>query len=218
MQETQSTQPVSDEPFQENDSASQRSSIMEVAGRMFASVGYSRVSMSEIAQELHLSKKTLYREFEDKEDLLRAVLLPKLRASASQTEAVLSDPSIPYLEKLSRLLEIITERTSKASSVLVRDVYAHAPQVWEEITQFRKTRFECFERLISEGMEAGLLRTTVPAELVTRMYSAAMDALVNPMVLAELPYTAKQVSHAIVTMIFAGIMTDATRHEFQELC
>lgn len=217
MKETQGTHSVSKEPFLQNDSVTQRSSIMEVAGRMFFSVGYSRVSMSEIAQELHLSKKTLYREFEDKEDLLRAVVIPKMKASAAETEAVLEDPDIPYLQKLTKLIDIITERTAKASSVLVRDVYAHAPKVYEEIIQFRRERFKCFERLIAQGIATGLLRSDVPAELATRLYTAAMEALVNPAVLAELPYTAKQVSHAIVTMIFAGIMTDATRQEFQQL-
>src|SRR5882724_8537133 len=103
--ETQGTNSVSQEPSENEEliTPDLRCRILDVASEMFAAQGYSKVAMSEIAQELHISKKTLYREFEDKEDLLRAVLFPKMKRSAEQTDALIADESIPYMQKLERL-------------------------------------------------------------------------------------------------------------------
>jgi AcrR family transcriptional regulator len=48
--------------------------IVEVAGRLFFAPGFARVSMDDLARELGMSKKTIYRHFPGKRSLLAAVL------------------------------------------------------------------------------------------------------------------------------------------------
>lgn len=48
--------------------------IVEAAGRLFFAPGFARVSMDDLARELGMSKKTIYRHFPDKRSLLAAVL------------------------------------------------------------------------------------------------------------------------------------------------
>lgn len=44
--------------------------IVEAAGRLFFAPGFAPVSMDELARELGMSKKTIYRHFPDKRSLL----------------------------------------------------------------------------------------------------------------------------------------------------
>ncbi len=48
--------------------------IVEAAGRLFFARGFARVSMDDLARELGMSKKTIYRHFPDKHSLMTAVL------------------------------------------------------------------------------------------------------------------------------------------------
>ncbi|MGH3547016.1 MAG: TetR/AcrR family transcriptional regulator [Pseudonocardiaceae bacterium] len=48
--------------------------IVEAAGRLFFAPGVARVSMDDLARKLGMSKKTIYRHFQDKRSLLAAVL------------------------------------------------------------------------------------------------------------------------------------------------
>ncbi|MFE2689808.1 TetR/AcrR family transcriptional regulator, partial [Streptomyces mirabilis] len=48
--------------------------IVEAAGPLFLAPGSARVSMDDLARELGMSKKTIYRHFPDKRSLLAAVL------------------------------------------------------------------------------------------------------------------------------------------------
>ena len=52
--------------------------ILEVARNQFFSLGFAKVTMDEIAEELGMSKRTLYQHFPGKKALLRKVLLGKV--------------------------------------------------------------------------------------------------------------------------------------------
>ena len=104
--ETQDTKLVSEivsEEIVEN-AADLRCRIIEVARGKFSALGYSRVAMSEIAQELRISKKTLYREFEAKEDLLRSIIFPPMYKAAEVSDAFMHDPSKSFHERLAYLM------------------------------------------------------------------------------------------------------------------
>lgn len=51
--------------------------ILEVARNQFFSLGFAKVTMDEIAEELGMSKRTLYQHFPGKKALLRKALLGK---------------------------------------------------------------------------------------------------------------------------------------------
>ncbi|MEO6938553.1 MAG: TetR/AcrR family transcriptional regulator [Candidatus Kapaibacterium sp.] len=215
--ETQDTQTVSEE-FSDDDEAISPdlpARIIEVAQGKFFALGYARVSMNEIAQELHISKKTLYREFRTKEDLLRAIVLPMIHIGAAKNDAVLQDQSLPYHERLSFLMESMGKVGSKFSGVLMEDVYTQAPEVWQDIERFRKKRALKLQGLIQEGIDKKYLRADIPAELAARFYGSAVEALITPAVLAEMPFTTKEAYVGLISILFEGLANEETRKELQ---
>ena len=50
-----------------------RSKILEHSRKKFHAEGFYKTSMDEIAKDLHISKKTIYKHFPSKEELLRAI-------------------------------------------------------------------------------------------------------------------------------------------------
>jgi AcrR family transcriptional regulator len=190
-----------------------RTRIVDAARELFHEHGYSKVSASEIAQALGISKKTLYKEFETKEDILRAVILPKLKESTKKIDSILADRAMPFLDKLKEVMSMIGFQHQRVSPVLSRDVFIHAPEVWREIHEVKQARFRKFGTLIEEGIKRGVFRSDVPAEVILRSYTAAVENLMVPQTLGELPCTAQVAFQSLITILFEGILeTDARKH------
>ena len=71
--------------------------IIEEARKQFQTLGIKRVTMSDIAKQLGVSKKTLYNAFKDKEELIDSTLEHHINEDITQVESgdvVMSDMAI----------------------------------------------------------------------------------------------------------------------------
>lgn len=59
----------------EREKEQRRNNILNAAERLFFSKGYEKVSLNEVAKEVHLGRSTIYLYFENKEELFFAVVL-----------------------------------------------------------------------------------------------------------------------------------------------
>jgi AcrR family transcriptional regulator len=192
-----------------------RSRIVEQARLLFQEHGYSKVSTTEIAQALGISKKTLYKEFETKEDILKAVILPKLAAGAKELDDILTNESLSYIERLRAVMTLIGMQYQRVSHVLIRDMYLHAPEVWQLITEYREKRIEKFAELLKQGVREGVFRAEIDPHVVMALYQAAVDGLMNPQTLIELPCTPRDTFKMILTIMLEGILREELREEFK---
>jgi AcrR family transcriptional regulator len=183
-----------------------RGRIVEQARELFLDHGYSKVSASEIAEALGISKKTLYKEFESKQEILRAVILPKLKDATRRLDEAINDRTLPFPEKLKAVLAVIGAQQQRVSPVLIRDVCVHAPEVWREIQEHKQARLKKFEKLLVEGVKQGYFRADIPQEIIIRMHTAAVESLMTPQALGELPCTSQEVYQGIITILFEGIL------------
>lgn len=70
-----------------------RNAIIEAAGKVFLDSGYAESSMNRIADEAGVSIKTVYRHFENKDDLFVAVIKNACIAFSEEDEDVNVEPS-----------------------------------------------------------------------------------------------------------------------------
>ena len=191
-----------------------RSRIVDAARALFLERGYSTVSTSEIAEAIGISKKTLYKEFETKEEILRAVVIPKLKESSKRIDALVADETMAFPEKVKAVLDILGAQHQRASPVLTRDVTVHAPEVYKEIVEHKRARLKKFDAVLKQGIDLGYFRSDIPHEIVVRMHTASIEALMTPQALGELPCTAHEIFQNIVRVLFEGILCEGKRKSF----
>jgi AcrR family transcriptional regulator len=194
-----------------------RNRIVDAARELFLEHGYSKVSTHEIAAALGISKKTLYREFETKEDILRSVIITKLKESAKHVDSILAKRSLEFPDKLRAILDIIGDQQRRVSPVLMRDVSASAPDVWKEIVEHKRGRLKKFEALLEEGVRLGYFRSDIPKEIIVRMHSASIEALTTPQALGELPCTSEEVFQNVIRVLFEGILLEPKRKTLSKI-
>ena len=194
-----------------------RERIIANAEALFFARGFSGVTMDRMAAELGISKKTLYQHFASKHQLLYAVVSRMMAESEGIIKALAEDPKLDYFQRMALLVEHISRRTSKISRDFMQDLQKSAPDMWEEINEFRRRKiYHNFGLLVRKGIRAGLIRPEVNPDLVTQMYAALVQQMINPQALMHSAYSPGQLMKAIVELVFAGAMTEKGRIKFKK--
>ncbi|TFV94323.1 TetR/AcrR family transcriptional regulator [Algoriphagus kandeliae] len=204
--------------------SNQEAKIIDAAYELFLEKGYRHTTVDDIAQALGMSKKTLYKFFPSKSELLSAAFEKlKLRMTA-KVEAILDNRYIPFHLKLKSSLSVVANYLAPINPELFEDLREHAPEVWEDLMEYiNESAFMRFQRLIQEGRDQGLVKSNLNVGLVVMMYASAVRSLLDPEFRAGFPESiqkdmripAADIFDQAITIIYNGIMTDEARAEFE---
>ncbi len=187
--------------------------ILETARERFFRLGFSKVTTDELSAELGVSKKTLYKYFPAKKDLLQEVVDSVLYEIRSGLEQILRDRSLEFHQKMEVIVAYVGEKVARYfNKSFLQDIKKHHPEIWQRVDEFRRAQiYSKFSNLIKEGMRKGVFRKDVDQQVVVLVYLHAVQNIINPETLAQLPHTASEVFDAVVQIIFRGILTDEAR-------
>ncbi len=193
--------------------------IIAVSREQFFRYGYSKIRMDEIASELRISKKTLYNHFSGKEELLRAVL--KAFADDIDRAHQFVDVSTceAFISSIRSFVMYLAKMLGEITPQFVRDLLRSSPELWEELYKWRSDRVDnSFTVLLEHGQRIGAIRLDFTAVELSQTYRVAVDASLNPEVLAMSGYTAIELYKAVVNAMFIGVLRDEARTEFHDRC
>jgi AcrR family transcriptional regulator len=186
--------------------------IVAGARRNFLHLGFRGVTMDDLAQELGMSKKTLYAHFPSKLALVKAVILDKFHDIQHDLERITSQWSSDVLGGAREILACMQHHIEEINPAFLRDIRRGSPQLLELVMRRRQEMIHHYiGRLLRKGRDAGLIRGDIPVELVIEMLIGAREVIMNPEKLTELGLTPKTCFSAIVTIILEGVVTDAGR-------
>ncbi|MDD5305653.1 MAG: TetR/AcrR family transcriptional regulator [Elusimicrobia bacterium] len=202
-------------PTDESTSETRRR-IVEAAHERFRAAGYSPVTMDDIAHDLGMSKKTLYEFFPAKLELLRATR--KMRSAACQREMeAIAAEKLDFFARARKTFGYISQIYSSLTPAYMTDIRRSAPEVWNEIQEFKRTtvRRNMLE-LIDHGIAHGFLRKDLDRETLVQLYLTMTTALLNP----ELSgwSSGEPIAAAFdvfVRIYFEGLITDSGRRRLK---
>lgn len=191
-----------------------RHRIISFAQERFLNPGFSKVTLDEIASELGMSKKTLYKYFENKEDILRYGMQETMRAIAKEIDRIVVSDR-PFAEKLAGTMMIIGKQVSKISRSAQSDMKKFAPELWKEIEVFRREQiFTKIAKMISQARDKNIFRPDVNEQVLVLMILNCVQGILNPEVLSQNSFSAEQAFRIIFKTIFEGALTDGARKDF----
>src|SRR6059058_2762005 len=114
-----------------------RQRIVDAARTHFFSHGFRSVTMDDLAEELGISKKTLYAHFPGKVDLLEAVLADKFAGVEAALKGVTSACPHDFPATLQELLTGTQRELDEIKPPFVRDMRQKAPEVFKVVERRR---------------------------------------------------------------------------------
>jgi len=198
--------------LQNRKSESNRQRIVDAARAHFFSHGFRSVTMDDLADELGVSKKTLYAHFPGKFDLLEAVLADKFASVEAKLKNVTRAHPHDFPATLHDLLAGTQHELDEIKPPFVRDMRQKAPQVFRVIEHRRAALIQrYFGKLFVEGQRAGMVRKDVPAKLMIEILLAMVQSIMNPSKMGELGMMPKEGFAGILKVVLEGALTSKGR-------
>lgn len=189
-----------------------RQRILEVARSRFVPLGFSKVTMDEIASDLGMSKRTIYQHFGSKQTLLREAMLDKAARIGAGLQEIVNRVGPSPAEKLAEVVMFLAKGLPRFSRMFLEDMHRNAPDLWAELDGRRnRVMKESFRKLIVEGQQKGDFRRDLNLDLLLQILEVLLQRIVSPEALSQIPRTAAQVVVEIIEILSIGIMTDNGR-------
>lgn len=191
--------------------------ILEHARTRFFDEGIARVSVDEITSELGMSKKTFYKYFDRKEELVQEIVSRMLGETGLKVDGIVA-MQVPFPAKLEALLGIAGRVFKTINKKMLRDLQIFAPEAWVQIQTFRRERiFTTWAALIQEGKSTGYIRSEINPRVFLLALYAAVENVVNPAVLSNESFSCDEALESIIAIFLNGILTDQAAESFHRL-
>ncbi len=192
-----------------------RSRIIAAARDLFITRGFSKVTMDNLAGRLGISKKTLYRHFATKNDLVDAAFEWQMLHIRQNLTEIFSRPG-DFLDRLYAFCAFITGALARVNRAFLEDLRRFRPDLWKKIEEFRRARIEGeFAKVIADGRRIGVVRADVNVELFIMIFLAAVQGVVNPETLSRHSFSAEEAYRGVVGVMFEGILADNAKPLFR---
>jgi AcrR family transcriptional regulator len=189
--------------------------ILSAAAREFFQHGFSRVTMDELSSKIGISKKTLYQYFPGKDQLVRSVIMRHMESARTGVAAILHNEDEDFILRLKNMMKIIGTHISAIGRSFIEDLKKNAPHIWEEIDEMRQELIkEYFARMFKEGVESKVFRSDINPELFMVIYANTIRSVMNPEIIAQVPFMVTELFESIIDILFNGIITDQARSKY----
>ena len=185
-----------------------RERIIEKASALFFQRGVKSMTMSDIANELGISKRTLYEVFHDKEDLLENCITMHLER-ADKTAQKLAEDSDDVIEAMMRIYARSLDEVRMINSSVMYDLKKYHSRLYKKVEQNQRESASVFLPLLDKGVEQGLIRSDVNLEIILWLVKSQFKALMNDDYFPKDKYSMNDFVRAIILNFMRGIATPA---------
>lgn len=166
--------------------------IINKTTELFLTLGFKSVTMDDIANELGISKKTIYVHFENKTKLIEAVTFSVFENICHGIDGICEQSTNP-IELLYEIKKYAMQFLKYEKTSPQYQLKKYYPQIYQRLQkkQFEKMQVSVKESL-KMGIKTGLFRPNIDIEFISRMYfngmSGIKDEIIFPKGLFEMEY------------------------------
>ena len=196
--------------------------ILGKASEMFGKYGFSNVKTEELASEIGISKRTLYEQYPSKkallDDIVDSILCDANDRVYQVIKNITEDENSNFLEELKKLWNLNTESYMIFRKAFLDDIKKSSPQTWSKIKEFREYQIkQNFEKISSIGVKRGLSKPHINDDILFLLYINAINNILNPDILSELPHNSKDVVNQIFEILLTGSLTEEGRKLYEDM-
>ncbi|MFP4564459.1 MAG: TetR/AcrR family transcriptional regulator [Spirochaetia bacterium] len=183
--------------------------IIEGAGTLFFRQGFSKVTVEEIAEQIGITKKTIYNHFPNKTALLEEVIRSSVGTIISTIESIARDPELEFTEKVKRIVSYAFLELSGDKKNLLEDFVRYAPEMrTRDIPDFREILVDIIRHLFDEGYAKGFVKKGISREILPYMCLSIIEGMIVLYRREETDINPGRLLYYSIEISFRGILTD----------
>jgi AcrR family transcriptional regulator len=186
-----------------------RQKIMQVFRESAEEKGLRETLMLDVANKLKISKKTIYKFFASKDEMIWELvrgITTDIGSLIRQTRHKGETPLEKPLENLIGIHARVSRYILNISPQLLLDIQTDYPELWGEIEKCRERNSEIFREIIESGIGSGVFKP-VNVTVAVRIIAASISGVVNPQFLNEHQISFEESLNSLQTLVIEGLKT-----------
>ena len=165
-----------------------------------------KFTMDDVSKELHISKKTIYKEFNDKDELFFATVDYGFANIKQKEKEIINDPDLDVLEKLSKVIVCLPDNYKNIDFRMVYQLKDKYPNVYNRVAKRVETDWEETEKLFQQAVREGYVKD-VPVPVIKLMIEGAIEKFLSTEELSKTEYSYDEALNSMIDIIINGIRT-----------
>lgn len=191
----------------------EKDKILYFTHAKFITEGFYKTTMDEIARDLQISKKTIYKHFPSKEDLLQAVCDMRLDTMNEKIDEIVESPD-DSITKFLKMISLNKSMMMNCSPMWFRDLQIHAPHCLHKFNEVKEKKLmNVLARLFDQGKKEKLVQN-VPSQILIAAMIGAIDSVTNGEFILNTKYSFHDAVRITAEIFFNGILTETGKDKY----
>lgn len=181
--------------------------ILAGTHELFMKYGIRSVSMDDISKHLSISKKTIYQEFKDKDELVHDLMKTKLQEDKREFHS-LGKESANAIDEVFNIMKHMGKVIGQVNPTVFYDLQKFHPESWKLFKTFKEEFIlSIVESTLERGIREGLMRPEISIKILSRMRMEQIEMGFNPAVFPPDKFKILDVQLAMIDHFLYGICT-----------
>ena len=185
--------------------------ILAFASELFLKYGVRSVTMDDLAQQMAISKKTIYLSFRNKKELVKAVADQYFKKEMDISEDIIKQSS----DAIDELVRIVTWSVNVIQTLapnLLFEIKKYYPESWEVFNQFQQGYiFEKVRNNLMRGIQEGLYREQLRIDIITGLRLLQIEGTLLQQHFPRNQFDPIEVQLVVFEHYMLGLVTDKGR-------
>jgi AcrR family transcriptional regulator len=191
----------------------EKEKILYFTHAKFITEGFYKTTMDEIARDLQISKKTIYKHFDSKETLLEEVCDMRIAFMTEKIDNIV-DSSDDSVTKFLKIINLHKSMMMNCSNMWFKDLQVHAPHCLTRFNEVREKKLmSVLSRLVEQGKKEKTV-TNVPTQILITAMLGAVDSVTRSEFILNAKYSFHDAIRITAEIFFNGILTDTGKVKY----
>jgi AcrR family transcriptional regulator len=191
--------------------------ILIESGLLFGKYGIRSMTMDSLAEEMGISKRTIYEQFKDKDTLLKEVILYYKNQTNAEAHKLI-EQSDNAIEALFRIMKMTVGQVTRMNPAFFHDMKKYHAKVFKDLADPGEIRdFSITRKLLETGIEQEVFRNDINIEIVNQTIHTLFELFGPDNKMAEAGFDHRALFDHMIIPFYRGISTKKGR-KFLEDC
>lgn len=190
--------------------------ILEQVRRLYYRYGIKSVTMDDVAKHLCISKKTLYKYFNDKEELVRNIVLLDYN-NRNKFFREIKNRELNAIEELFEVYRMINTMLRDYNASMEYDIHKYYPELYSKVKEIRRKKiYDTMYNNMNKGKKEGLYRKELNSKIIARLLVFKVENMYDNNIFTMEELVSVKVFNEVFVYHLQGILNTKGRTFFEK--
>lgn len=183
-----------------------KENILDTAAQKIQLYGLKKFTIDEIAEELKISKKTIYKYFSSKDEIISEYFNTIIENDKNSVTLAMEQDN-NFFDKLH--LIIYSYHKFRLPMNVVEEARKFYPTEWEKIQELKQFKLNSMSIILKQGVENGVIKDNANFKIISMILEKVSDGFFDYEFLSENKMTMNEAIDEVMDIILKGILKQA---------